>query len=120
VSAGHVDCLVMKANGEAVRLASTGAPLGLLPPGLPYEETAVTIETGDCVVLFSDGVADAQNERGEEFGDERVIEIVRASMDQPSDAIVTRVFDAIDRFAGDAPQFDDITILVMRRQVALA
>ena len=118
VSAGHVDCLVMKANGEAVRLASTGAPLGLLPPGLPYEETTVAIEPGDCVVLFSDGVADAQNEHGEEFGDERVIEIVRAVMDQPSDAIVTRVFDAIDRFAGDAPQFDDITILVMRRHAS--
>ncbi len=118
VSAGHVDCLVMRANGEAVRLESTGAPLGLLPPGLPYEETAVTIDAGDCVVLFSDGVADAQNEHGEEFGDERVIEIVRAAMDRSSDAIVTRIFEAIDRFAGDAPQFDDITILVVRRHVA--
>jgi serine phosphatase RsbU (regulator of sigma subunit) len=115
VSAGHVDCLVVKANGEAVRLASTGAPLGLLPPGLPYEETAVTVGPGDCVVLFSDGVGDAQNDAGEEFGDERLLEIVRASMELPCDAIVNRVFDAIDRFAGDAPQFDDITILVLRR-----
>jgi len=115
VSAGHVDCLVLKAAGETVRLTSTGAPLGLLPPGMPYEETAVSIDSGDCVVLFSDGVADAQNQAGEEFGDDRLIEIVRASMDQSADAIVTRVFDAIDRFAGDAPQFDDITILVVRR-----
>jgi serine phosphatase RsbU (regulator of sigma subunit) len=45
--------------GEAVRLTSTGAPLGLLPPGLPYEETIVSVEPGDCLVLFSDGVADA-------------------------------------------------------------
>src|SRR6185503_689753 len=49
VSAGHVDCLVVKAAGETVRLTSTGAPLGLLPPGMPYEETAVSIDTGDCV-----------------------------------------------------------------------
>jgi serine phosphatase RsbU (regulator of sigma subunit) len=115
VSAGHVDCLVLKANGKAVRLESTGAPLGLLPPGLPYEETALTVDAGDCVVLFSDGVVDAQNACDEEFGDERLLEILRASKDLPAAAIVARVFDAIDRFAGDAPQFDDITIMVLRR-----
>jgi serine phosphatase RsbU (regulator of sigma subunit) len=115
VSAGHVDCFVMKATGEAIRLGSTGAPLGLLPPGMPYDETAVTIDAGDCVVLFSDGVADAQNEAGEEFGDERLTETIRASMNNAADAIVTHIFNAIDRFVGDAPQFDDITILVARR-----
>jgi serine phosphatase RsbU (regulator of sigma subunit) len=120
VSAGHVDCFVVKANGQVVRLASTGAPLGLLPPGMPYAETAVTVDEGDCVVLFSDGVADAQSEAGEEFGDERLLEIVRAAMHQPSEAIVTRVFDAIDRFVGGAPQFDDITILVLRHHPAHA
>ncbi len=67
-------------------------------------------------MLFSDGVADAQNDDGEEFGDERLLQIVRASRDQPPEALVQRVFDAIDRFAGDAPQFDDITILVLRRR----
>jgi serine phosphatase RsbU (regulator of sigma subunit) len=115
VSAGHVDCFLVKSNGESLRLASTGAPLGLLPPGLPYEETAVTVGPGDCVVLFSDGVGDAQNDAGEEFGDERLLDIIRTSMDQPCEVIVNRVFDAIDRFAGNAPQFDDITILVLRR-----
>jgi len=115
VSAGHVDCLVLKAGGETVRLTSTGAPLGLLPPGLPYDETALTLLPGDCAVLFSDGVADAQNEDGEEFGDERLIEIVRASMHGPSETIVPRIFNAIDAFVGGAPQFDDITILVLRR-----
>ena len=87
---------------------------------MPYGETAVTVDEGDCVVLFSDGVADAQSEAGEEFGDERLIEIVRAAMDQPSHAIVTRVFDAIDRFVDGAPQFDDITILVLRHHPAHA
>ncbi|HWF83384.1 MAG TPA: GAF domain-containing SpoIIE family protein phosphatase [Vicinamibacterales bacterium] len=115
VSAGHVDCLVVNANGEALRLASTGAPLGLLPPGLPYDETEVMIEPGDCAVLFSDGVADARSAADEEFGDDRLVDIVRTSMDQPAETIVERVFDAIDRFVGDAPQFDDITILVLRR-----
>ena len=116
VSAGHVDSFVVKANGDAVRLTSTGAPLGLLPPGRPYEETPVVVKNGDCVVLFSDGVGDACNEQGEEFGDERLLEIVKASMHLPAATIVNRVFDAIDQFVVSAPQFDDITILVLRRQ----
>lgn len=115
VSAGHVDCLQVKADGTPVRLTSTGAPLGLLPPGLPFDETTIQIEVGDCVVLFSDGVPDAQNEAGEEFGDERLLALVQAHRTEPSDVIVDRVFRAIDAFAGIAPQFDDITLFVVRR-----
>jgi serine phosphatase RsbU (regulator of sigma subunit) len=118
VSAGHVDCLLVRADGAAVRLCSTGAPLGLLPPGLPYEETLVSVEPGDCLVLYSDGVGDAQNDQGEEFGDERLIDLLVRSRTQPAGAIVERVFEAIDQFAEKAPQFDDITILVLRRSAA--
>ncbi|HVB38138.1 MAG TPA: SpoIIE family protein phosphatase, partial [Vicinamibacterales bacterium] len=105
----------VRADGTAARLASTGAPLGLLPPGLPYDETAVSIGAGDCLVLFSDGIADAQNEAGEEFGDARLLDLVSASRTHPASAIVDRVFAAIDAFAAGAPQFDDITIMVLRR-----
>ena len=89
--------------------------MGLLPPGLPYEETQVDIARGDCVVLCSDGVTDAQNEAEEEFGEARLTAAVRASIDAPVGVMVERVFDAIDAFAGGAAQFDDITILVVRR-----
>ena len=92
-----------------------GAPLGLLPPGLPYDEIQVEIAPGDCVVLCSDGVTDAQNEAEEEFGEARLAAAVRASLHLPVQTIVERVFDAIDAFAGGAPQFDDITLLVLRR-----
>lgn len=118
VSAGHIDCLLVRTNGAAVRLSSTGAPLGLLPPGLPYEEIAVSIAAGDCLVLFSDGVADAQNDAGEEFGEERLLDLVIGSHAESAAAIVDRVFEAIDAFAEGAPQFDDITIMVVRRDSA--
>ncbi|MEP6782332.1 MAG: GAF domain-containing SpoIIE family protein phosphatase [Acidobacteriota bacterium] len=115
VSAGHVNCWHFVPNAAPRALASTGAPLGLLPPGLPYDETTIEIAVGDCVILCSDGVPDAQNEAAEEFGEERLAEVVLASMDQPVEEIVARVFSAIDVFAGAAPQFDDITLLVLRR-----
>ncbi len=115
VSAGHADCLLLKANGEAQRLESTGTPLGLMGAGQPYGETDVRVEPGDCVVLYSDGVPDAQDAEGAEFGEERLLEIVREHAQSPAATLVDRVFAEIDRFVGDAPQFDDITMLVVRR-----
>lgn len=115
VSAGHINSLLVKASGEVVSLGSTGAPLGLLPPGMPYDTTAITIEPGDCLILCSDGVPDAQNEGDEEFGESRLTALVQEARALPSAEIVSRVFDAIDQFAGAAPQFDDITLMVLRR-----
>jgi serine phosphatase RsbU (regulator of sigma subunit) len=115
VSAGHADCLLLRANGDAERLESTGTPLGLMGAGQPYGETDVRVEPGDCVVLYSDGVPDAQDRDGAEFGEDRLLEIVRANAQAPVAALVDRVFEEIDRFAGDAPQFDDITMLALRR-----
>ncbi len=115
VSAGHINSLLVKTNGEVVSLTSTGAPLGLLPPGMPYDSTAITIEPGDCLILCSDGVPDAQNEGDEEFGEHRLMAIVQEARHHPSAEVVSRVFDAIDQFAGAAPQFDDITLMVLRR-----
>jgi sigma-B regulation protein RsbU (phosphoserine phosphatase) len=114
VSAGHIDGLLLHADGEVVPLTSTGAPLGLLP-GAAYADTALALEAGDCVALFSDGVTEAQNDAGEDFGEARLVEVVKAAAGQPASEVVARLFDVIDAFAGGAPQFDDITVLVLRR-----
>jgi len=115
VNAGHVPGLLLKANGDVVLLESTGMPLGLLPLLVPYDETRLTLESGDCLVLYSDGVIEAQDDGDLEFGEDRLAAIVRESADGPAANIVARAFEAIDRFAGAAPQFDDITMLVLRR-----
>jgi len=115
VSAGHINSWLVRHNGDTVPLGSTGAPLGLLPPGLPYDELRVELSPGDVAFLCSDGVSDAQNEAGEEFGEERLAAIIRDARFEPADVTVSRVFDALDAFAGTAPQFDDITMLVVRR-----
>lgn len=116
VSAGHVDTLIVRASGEMVTLSSTGTPLGLLPPGMPYGEEHVTLDPGDTLVLFSDGVSEAQNSDEEEWGEARLIECIRGEPGLGSAALIDRILAAIEMFAGDAPQLDDITILVARRQ----
>jgi serine phosphatase RsbU (regulator of sigma subunit) len=86
-----------------------------LTAGQPYEEIGQTLGPGDVAVLFSDGVTDAQNEAGDEFGEERLLDVLHAAAGCPMSVLLDRVFGAIDGFVGDAPQFDDITMLAVRR-----
>ncbi|MCC7035049.1 MAG: SpoIIE family protein phosphatase [Acidobacteria bacterium] len=115
VSAGHVDSLIVRADGDVVTLPSTGTPLGLMPPGLPFGEAEMTLERGDTLLLFSDGVTEAQNAADEEYGEARLVQCVRAAGGEPCAAVIDRIMASIDTFAGEAPQFDDITVLVARR-----
>ena len=120
VNAGHTDCLLLRADGEAVWLQSTGTPLGLMSPDIvemlqPYEQREFVLNPGDLVALFSDGVTEAQDEDENEFGEERTASFIRPIASEPSEEIVAKVFDEIDRFAGAAPQYDDITLMVIKR-----
>lgn len=120
VNAGHTDCLLLRSDGEAEWLKSTGTPLGLMPPEMiemmqPYEERSFDLHPGDMVSLFSDGVTEAQNEDGEEYGEARLADLLRPIAGHPAEAIVSKVYEEIDRFAGSAPQYDDITLFIIRR-----
>ena len=121
VNAGHTDCLLMRANGEAEWLKSTGTPLGLMDPTIvnlmtPYTECSIEIQPGDLLALFSDGVTEAQDEQENEFGEERTANFIRPIANEPAASVVEKVFDEIDRFAGTAPQYDDITLFVIKRE----
>ncbi len=120
VNCGHQDCLLLRANGEAEWLQSTGTPLGLMEPDIiemmsPYEERYFEMQPGDLMALFSDGVTEAQDEEENEYGEARVADFIRPIAHEPASAIVQKVFDEIDRFAGSAPQYDDITLFVIKK-----
>jgi sigma-B regulation protein RsbU (phosphoserine phosphatase) len=115
VGAGHLDNLVLRATGDAEALVSTGTPLGMFSPSAPYDQSTHQLDPGDALVLFSDGVTEAQNADGDEFGEARLFEVLRACPGRPGAEVIDRVFAAIDGFATGAPQFDDITVVVARR-----
>jgi serine phosphatase RsbU (regulator of sigma subunit) len=115
VGAGHLDNVIVRVDGTVERLSSTGAPLGLLPAGLPYGQTDQVLHPGDVLVLFSDGVTDAQDAADEEFGEPRLLDVLASTAAHDAETVIDRIFAAIDAFAGGAPQFDDMTILVARR-----
>ncbi len=114
VNAGHNECVLLKAgSGSRELLKSTGLPLGMLG-GMSYEEKTLVIEAGDILALYSDGVSEAQDKGEQEWGEERLNECLESAKDEPAQMIVSRIIGEIDRFAGDAPQHDDITLLVLK------
>ncbi|HKQ75723.1 MAG TPA: PP2C family protein-serine/threonine phosphatase [Blastocatellia bacterium] len=120
VNAGHQDCLLMRANGEAEWIKSTGTPLGMMPPDMielmaPYAELSLELHPGDVLALFSDGVTEAHDEDDNEYGEERLAEFMRPIRNEPAETLVDKVFREIDRFAGSAPQYDDITLFIIKR-----
>ena len=98
-------------NREILKVQVEGVPLGLLPDR-EYEERNFEARTSDIVVLFSDGVSDHLNAAGEEYGRERLAQVLRRCGDCPTKKIVDEVFADLDRF--NTERFDDQTLLVMR------
>jgi sigma-B regulation protein RsbU (phosphoserine phosphatase) len=121
VNAGHQDCMLLRADGEVEWIKSTGTPLGLMAPDIielmaPYSEQSFELHPGDVLALFSDGVTEAQDEGENEFGEERLAEFLRPIRTEPAETLVEKVFCEIDRFAGLAPQYDDITLFIIKRE----
>jgi phosphoserine phosphatase RsbU/P len=114
VNGGHSEGLLLRASGKVERLPPTGLALGMFP-GAAYDEVPFTIEAGDLLALYSDGVTEAMNEDEEEFGLERLGRVLRENASANAGDIVAAVLDRVDRFVGQAPQFDDITLLVLKR-----
>ena len=112
-SGGHDSPLVVHADGSTTLLPHTGGiALGVLP-GVQYESRTVTVEAGDTVLLYTDGVTEAQDPAEQQFGLERLEEIFRERAPTSAEAAIGRIFQAVRTFAGDAPQFDDITCLAL-------
>ena len=113
-NAGHNPPLLARADGTVVRLEGGGPVLGILP-GLSYQERSCQVESGDLLLLYSDGVTEAQAPDGEEFGEERLDEIVRASRGDSAETVLAKVNIAIRDFTAGRPAADDITLVAARR-----
>jgi len=114
VNGGHQDGILIRADGSVEMLKTTGLPVGLFPKRT-FDSESVKLNAGDLLYLCSDGVTDACTKDEKEFGVPRLVETLKMHATRPADEIIDRVFQAIDTFVGDAPQFDDITMMVLKR-----
>ena len=112
---GHNSPLLVRADGSSELLPLTGGvALGVMPD-YPYAQSSITIAPGETLVLYTDGVTEAMNAAKEEFGVQRLSAIFTDRTPEGSEATSKAVFDAVHAFAGDTPQSDDVTCLVISR-----
>lgn len=115
-NAGHnPPYLIQASNGHTpIPLKRTAMPLGLFEE-VTWEQTAVTIEHGDLLLLYTDGITEAQDEEENFFGEERLKNVARTHMGRSAEIVETKIIGAVYDFVGSAPQFDDITLMVIVR-----
>ncbi len=115
VSAGHPTGYVIDSAGKVkAQLTSTGLPLAVLPDGDYPLGKSVQLETGDTVVLLTDGVLEAMSPAEEFFGEERVLEVVCRNVGGTAEEIIFEILRAVGKFRDHGPQDDDITAVVIK------
>ena len=110
---GQLPPLVLRADGSVLRLDRGGTVVGLLDD-MQYEEGSVTLQSGDLLVAYSDGVTEPENEFGD-FGEARMVELVRRNRHLPLPGITEHIMQAIKDWIGAEEQPDDITLVLARQ-----
>jgi hypothetical protein len=113
LNAGHNPALLVS-GGTIEPLAASSLPLGMLP-GISYTQGMATLRPGDALVLYSDGITEAQNAFGEEYGLVRLTSAVRDSATFPAEAAARHIVESAGRFVDGEKPHDDQSILVLRR-----
>ncbi len=119
-NAGHNPPLLFRIDGKIKRLEAGGLVLGFLPDQ-NYTQQTVKIKQGEVVVLFTDGITEAAGPSSEKisenlFGEERLIEVVRASLTESAAEIQAAILQAISDHTASVPQYDDITLVIIKRK----
>ncbi len=117
VNAGHNDPILRRVSGQIERLSTGGPPFGLplfTEEPVPYPSGRVKLQPGDLLFIFTDGVVEAVNDAGEEYGEARLVPCIRNAPSESSEQTLRRAMADVNAFVGFARQHDDITCLVLR------
>jgi len=115
-NAGHNDPFLFSAPGAApMRLTTGGLVLGILS-SFPFQEETIALSSGDVLLIYSDGITEAVNAGNEDFGEHRLITLAQQNLALPAGALIEKIIAAVMAFAGNVPQRDDITLVVVKRK----
>ncbi len=115
INAGHNPPIVGRADGRVEQLESGGFPLGILPTA-EYELGETTLMPGEALVVYSDGVSEAANLKGDEFGLDRLSEVVSKNLSSSASGLRDKVESSLSTFTQNAPAGDDITLVIVKRK----
>jgi sigma-B regulation protein RsbU (phosphoserine phosphatase) len=114
-NAGHNPPWLFRADGDCQSLGATGMPLGI-EDLVKWKQGAVQLSPGDVLMLYTDGATDAQNQAGEFYSQDRLLLTARTRLELPASDMQSAILSDIRSYIDGAPQFDDITLLLLKRQ----
>jgi phosphoserine phosphatase RsbU/P len=115
INAGHNNPILRRSNGLIERLDVGGLPIGIQAEA-KYESASVTLAPGDWLIIFTDGLVEAENTRQEEYGEARLLSAVAAGAGTTPAEMLNRLMKELDLFVGSTPQHDDVTCLLVKAE----
>jgi sigma-B regulation protein RsbU (phosphoserine phosphatase) len=113
INAGHNNPMLRRTGGQLERLDVGGVPLGVLEDAA-FPSATVTLNPGDWLVIFTDGVIEAENDSAQEYGEDRLITMVNYGLALTPAQMLHQIMADVDRFVGTTPQHDDITCMLIK------
>jgi sigma-B regulation protein RsbU (phosphoserine phosphatase) len=114
-NAGHNYPFVFRRGGDPLRLKVGGTVVGCFR-ATSYSEDRVEILAGDVIVIYSDGITESRNDRGEEFGESRLADTVTQNLGDPAASLIEKIVEAARAYAGETGPVDDMTVVVVKRE----
>ena len=115
INAGHNNPILRRASGQIERLDIGGLPLGIMPE-VKYQSGTVTLAPGDWLIIFTDGLVEAENARQEEYSEARLLAALeRYKSVEPKD-LLKQMMAEVDLFVGNTPQHDDVTCMLLKSE----
>lgn len=113
INAGHNNPILRRASGLIERLDVGGLPFGIMPE-VKYESAQITLAPGDWLIIFTDGLVEAENSRQEEYGEARLLSAIEMNRAVDPAEMLKRLMAELDQFVGNTPQHDDVTCLLLK------
>jgi phosphoserine phosphatase RsbU/P len=113
INAGHNNPILRRGNGLVERLDIGGLPLGIQPEA-KYESASIALAPGDWLIIFTDGLVEAENANQDEYGEDRLLSAISVGASSTPQEMLNRLMAELDLFVGDTPQHDDVTCLLVK------
>jgi phosphoserine phosphatase RsbU/P len=114
VNAGHNPPILLRRNGCVEYLEHGGVILGVMETSIPYEETSISLQKGDLIFFYTDGVSESMNSEHQEFTEERILQLIIQNKEESSQKIINKIYDNIKQHSAGIPQYDDITMICVK------
>jgi serine phosphatase RsbU (regulator of sigma subunit) len=115
INAGHNNPILRRASGQIERLDVGGLPFGILPD-TKYDSASITLAPEDWLIIFTDGLVEAENARQEDYGEARLLTAIEAGKSVEPAEMLKRLMAEVDLFVGNTPQHDDVTCMLLKSE----